>query len=179
MFYSQMFNSSNDSSISFYCVVLMIFLGICSLIKRRMPQPWEFLSCLNGEAFPSILNCAFGEEESSFVFETIRMSMLSYTALGNIANFPIMDLMFICPMRNLFTLFIQMFFRISSRSSLQLLLVVLKVSIDSIGFNQNHPLASLCCFTISLLQQCNSLQALTFHVYLNVDSYLLNVFQWY
>ena len=105
--------------------------------------------------------------------------MLSYTALGDISNVPIMDLMFICPMRNLFTLFIQMFFKISSRSSLQLLLIVLKVSIDSIGFNQNYPLASLHCFTISLLQQCNLLQALTFHVYLNVDPYLLNVFQLY
>ena len=172
-----MFNSSNDSSISFKCVVLKIFIGICSLRKRRMPQPWEFLSCLNGEVFPSILNCACGEESSFFL--TIRMSMLSYTALGNISNVPIMDLMFICPMRNLFTLFIQMFFKISSRSSLQLLLIVLKVSIDSIGFNQNHPLASLHCFTISLLQQCNLLQVLTFHVYLNVDPYLLNVFQLY
>ena len=102
--------------------------------------------------------------------------MLSYTALGNI-KFSYYGLNVYMPYEkpiyiiysNVSQNFKQIFFAIT--------LIVLKVSIDSIGFNQNHPLASLHCFTISSLQQCNSLQALTFHVYLNVDVDFVNVFQ--
>ena len=77
--------------------MLIIFVEISSLIKGRMPPPWELLSYLNGGAYSSILNCAYGKEESSFVSKTIRMSMLSFTILDNISNLFLIELMFICP----------------------------------------------------------------------------------
>ena len=80
------FNSSKIPSKSFQGVMLIIFVGISSLIKKRMPLPWEFLLYLHGGAYPSFLNCAWGKEESSFVSKNIRMSMLSFAMLDNISN---------------------------------------------------------------------------------------------
>ena len=131
--------------------MLIIFVGISFLIKRRMPTPWEFLSYLNRGAYPSILNCACRREESSFVSETIRMSMLSFTILDNISNlFPI-ESMFICPITTLFTLFIRIFFKISNGPSSQLLSIVLKVSVGFIDFKSKSHFDSQRYFTISLL----------------------------
>ena len=52
-----------------------IFAGISCFMKRRMLPSWQFLSYLNGETYSSILNRVCGKEESSFVSETIRMSI--------------------------------------------------------------------------------------------------------
>ena len=65
-----------------------------------------FLSYLNGGAYPSILNCACGKKESSFVPETIRMSVLSFTILDNLSNLLLIELMFICAITTVFALFI-------------------------------------------------------------------------
>ena len=99
-----------------------------------MPTPLEFLSYLNGGVYPSILNSVCEKEESSFVSETIRMSVLSFNIPNNISNLFLMELMFICPIRTLFKFFSRIFFKISSGPSPQSLSIVVKVSLGSIGF---------------------------------------------
>ena len=59
--------------------------------------------------------------------------MLSFAMLDNISNL-FLELIFICPITTLFTLFIQIFFNISNKPSSQLLSIVLKVSMGFIGF---------------------------------------------
>ena len=116
---------------------------------KKVPQVASFYTT-NGGAYPSILKNACGKEESSFVSETIRMSMLSFTILDNISNLFVMELMFICRITILFILFIWICFKISNGPSSQLLLIVLKVSVGFIGFKskQGKPLAlSLCDLT--------------------------------
>ena len=133
-FFLRKFNYTKILSKFFKGVMLIIFVDISSQIKRRKPPPWELLSHLNGRAYPSILNCACGKEESSFVSETIKMSMLSFTILDNISNLFLIELMFICPITTLVTLFIRIFFKIPNGPSSQLLSIVLKVSVGFIGF---------------------------------------------
>ena len=60
--------------------------------------------------------------------------MLSFTILDNISNLFLIELMFICPITTLFTLFIRIFFKISNGPSSQLLSIVLKVSVGFIDF---------------------------------------------
>ena len=102
--------------------MLIVFVEISSLMKKE------------NATYPSILNCACGKEESSFVSETIRMSMVSFTILDNISNLFLIELIFICPITTLFTLIVQIFSKISNGPSSQLLLIVLKVSVGFIDF---------------------------------------------
>ena len=110
------------------------YLCRSSLIKRRMPPPWEFLSYLDAGACPPILNCVCGKEGSNFVSKTIRMSVLSFTILDNIEFVPNGVNVYMSYKNPIFTLFILIFFKISNVPSSQLFLIVLKVSVDSTGF---------------------------------------------
>ena len=58
--------------------------------------------------------------------------MLFFTILDNIPNLFQIELIFICPIATLFTLFIRIFFKISIGPSSQLLSIVFKVYV---GFN--------------------------------------------
>ena len=58
--------------------------------------------------------------------------MLFFTILDNIPNLFLIELIFICPIATLFTLFIRIFFKISIGPSSQLLSIVFKVYV---GFN--------------------------------------------
>ena len=62
------------------------------------------------------------------------MSMLSFTMLDNISNLFLMELMFICAITTLFTLFIRIFFKFSNGPSSQLLSIVVKIFVGFIGF---------------------------------------------
>ena len=104
-----------------------------------MPPPSEFLLYLNGGGYPSIINCDCGKDKSSFVFATIRMSLLSPNILDHILNLFLVKLMFKCPIKTLLALLVQTFFKVSKGSYSQLLNVISKVldtSIfeDSVGF---------------------------------------------
>ena len=69
--------------------------------------------------------------------------MLSFTVLDNISNLFLIEMMFICPITTLFTLFIQIYFKISNGPSSQLLSIVLKISVGFIDFKSKphfgHP----------------------------------------
>ena len=131
--------------------MLIIFVGISSLIKMRIPPPWQFLSYLNGGLYPSTLSCICGKEESNFASKTIRMSMLFFTILDNSSNLFLMELIFICLITTLFASFIRIFFKISNGLSSHLLSIVLKVFVGFTDFKSNHTLDSQRHFTISLL----------------------------
>ena len=62
-----------------------------------------------------------------------------------------MNLMFICPITTLFTLFIRISFKISNGPSSQLFSIVLKVNVGLLVLNQNQTLDSQRYFTISFL----------------------------
>ena len=48
-------------------------------MKRISPSPFQSLSNLYSLEYPSILNCTCGKDESSFVSDSINMSILSLT----------------------------------------------------------------------------------------------------
>ena len=58
---------------------LKSFDGSASLKKRLSPPPFRSLSNLYGFEYPSILNCTCGKDESSFVSDSINISILSLT----------------------------------------------------------------------------------------------------
>ena len=117
-------------------------------MKKTMSPPRESLSYLNGGTYLSILNCVCGKDESSFIPETIMLSftivdnisnlflmeLMFFTIVDNISSLFLTELMFLCTMRTLFTSFIRIFFKISGGPSSQLVSIVLKVSVDYIGF---------------------------------------------
>ena len=58
---------------------LQSFNGSSSLIKRISPPPFRSLSNLHGLEYPSMLNYACGKDQSSFVSDSINISILCLT----------------------------------------------------------------------------------------------------
>ena len=58
---------------------LKSFAGSPSLMKRISPPSFRHLSNLYGLEYPSILNCACGKDECSFVSDRINILLLSLT----------------------------------------------------------------------------------------------------
>ena len=55
------------------------FVGSPFLLKRISPPSFRSLANLYGLEYPSILNCACGKDESSFISESVNISIFSLT----------------------------------------------------------------------------------------------------
>ena len=73
----------------------------------------------NGGAYHSMTNWALVKEESSFVSEIMRMSVLPFIILVNLSNLFLTELIFICPINILLTLFRWAFSKTAKASNLQ------------------------------------------------------------
>ena len=88
-FHERKFSSIKNPSQSFDDVLLIIFAGMSSPAKRRIPWLLEFLSYLNGGTYLSVINCAFGKEYYSLVYDTIGILVI----MDNMSILVTMDIM--------------------------------------------------------------------------------------
>ena len=65
-----------------------------SRINTSIPPPFLFLSSLYASENPCKWNCPLGKDESNFVTEIIRMSVLSLTMLASRSNLFLREFMF-------------------------------------------------------------------------------------